>query len=206
VLLANLKDPSHGFHFSLTGVALLLGAVGAFLIFGSRTNPAFEAWLQGTKDEVRTHAAWLQRTNHLAAQARSAQVAAKRLGDSVATAQARAESLAVQGRALMISAQTVPQLREANRVLASANAQCFDALTLCRRQVDSLTRADSLDKLRADSAEWRASRADSVAKAGLKVRECDLVDVGPIHVGCPSREVTGVVGLVIGLVLRSVVH
>jgi hypothetical protein len=209
-LLAILKQPvtqpSHGFHLSLTGIALIGGAVFALIVFGSHTTPAFSAWLAGAKDEVRTHAAWLQRSHQLAQRAATARAAAKRLQDSVGRAQVAAESLAAQGKALAIAAQTVPQLREANRVLSSANTQCFDALTLCQRSRDSLAVADSLDKQRADENEARASRADSVAKAGVKARECSLVDVGPVHVGCPSRQAVAVGAFVMGVVVKSVVH
>jgi hypothetical protein len=79
---------------------------------------------------------------------------------------------------------------------------CQDAVSLCERQTTALRTALEATTLRADSEEVLRVRSDSLLAAGLKVAQCRLALV----FGCLDRKQTAAVGVLTGLVLRSLLH
>lgn len=174
---------SHHFQLSLAAIAGVVIAVVILLHFGG-SAAGLEAWLASAKQELQADRAWHARSQQLQTSATSARAAAAQLKAAGAHAEAR---VALLTDSLHRVFATQPTAAAGIALLFGA---CRDALTLCRQRGDSLERADSLDRLRADSAEARRQRADSVIQAGIGVKGCRFLH----FFGCPSREASFVIG------------
>lgn len=189
----NLKIGSHAFHLSLTVLALVAGGLLVYAHLGN--GAAADAWLASARQELATANTWKQRMATLATQASQARRAAARLADSAASLTARFD-------ALLAAAQSPHADSVAPVSLGELGAACHAAIDACRARGDSLAAADSLDRIRADTAERRAIVADSIIHLGVKATSCKFLALFP----CPSREQAFFLGAAITAIGAVVTH
>lgn len=189
------------FKVSLGTIAGLAFGLFLFFRFGEGGSAALDRWLGSAPQERSViHKLLAQDSLHRAQASR----ARKKLSDSLGAVLATARALQTHGLELAGAAQTVPQLREATRVLATANQVCMDGLTLCKHRGDSLFTADSAHT---DSLRHGLQAADTSIARGIAAAECHLVHVGPVKLfGCPSRTTALKVGVVGGISIVEILR
>lgn len=188
----NLKIGSHSFHLSLTVLAIVAGALFMYTHLGG--DPALAAWRSMSKQELATEKTWHARTAQLAGQAARARAAAAGWSDSVDVLSDSLDSLLARAGHPVAGAAPV--------TLAQVGAGCRLVISACEARGDSLAAADSLDRLRADSAERRALAADSIVHLGIKAVSCHFLVLFP----CPSREQAFFLGAAVTAIGAAVTH
>ena len=180
------------------GIALarigLYGVLGLLAYHFVRTigrgNTALDQWLTSGNAQHATVAKLLQRDaqdrQHAAQSAHQAMI----LQGQVSQATHRFEDLSAAYRAHLDSDQVHPDTAAFRQVYRA----CWDALTLCAARSDSLLRADSLDRGRADTLLAALQRSDSSLAAGLRVAQCRWWIIP-----CPTRTRALEIGVVGGL-------
>lgn len=185
----NLKIGSHSFHLSLTVLALVAGGLFVYARLGNGASVG--NWLALAHQEARTAAAAKVRAAALNTQASHARASAQFFQDSMGTLEGVFDSL-VAAAQKPVTGVTVAQIGAACRATVSA----------CQARGDSLATADSLDRLRADTAERRAVIADSIIHVGVKAASCKFLVLFP----CPSREQAFFVGAAVTAIGAILTH
>lgn len=186
----DLSVGSHHFKLSLaalSGIALAL--VLAFRFFGGSTA-GLDQWLASAKQEVTTYAAYHARLTALAAVASAHRSRALALARDSAQTHGRLDSLVAWQR-------TDAGKRDTGIVTRIVSA-CRATIASCEERAAAWRVADDADRARADLAELRAAKADSLVRAGIRVKGCTFLH----FFGCPTREQTFFGGVVVSEGLR----
>ncbi len=161
-----LQQASRPFHLSV-GLVVGLGAGVLLILHLLNQSPAFAAWAAGSRAEVASGPAWLQRL-------KTAQVVITKLG-LIATAKTRrGDSLDTVQQAQQ---RTLDSLETKPGVAGPALTACEAVVATCSAKADQYQQAAVAGSLRADSlqrllgdAVTRGQRADSLLKVGLQVQ------------------------------------
>jgi hypothetical protein len=185
-----VRNASTHFHVSLGLVAGV--AVGLFLLFqfGGNATAAFDNWLNGAVQEVKTAKLERARTAKWKSAAAAEHNRAIALAADTASKRSQLDKLAARLLAVPDTAHLAQQYIDA----------CHAILLTCEQRAQAWQHADSLDKLRADTAEAHQATADSIIAAGVKVRSCTFLH----FFGCPTRTQTFEAGGILGAVLTFV--
>lgn len=182
---------SHGFHVSLTAVALVGGILFALLwALDAAAKGQLQSGQEAADRALTSHRATVRRLT-----ADSSRLAASDRSIAVLTAQ----HVADQTRFATLLATTPVQASDTALVHA-----CVQTTQSCEAVRDSLTSQKTL--LEQDLAAAKADGA-MVADSLHRLRQasvCHLLNAGPIHaIGCPDWKVTTAVGAVLGAIARG---
>lgn len=188
----DIKIGSHTFHLTLTAIALVAGGLFVFIKMGGN-SVAIDAALAGAKQELASHASWLQRFK---ADSDTLKLEQKKLSS------ANAAETALKGKYNAYVQQHPTTVRDTDVAILMATVAACDSAKRASGQIVTT------DSIRVESISYQDKQvADTLAHLE-QTEECHLISVGAIKLfGCPSRfsafKDGGVVGIITGFILRG---